>query len=234
MIYAIGESGERIEPSTGRKAKCPACREEVIAKCGSINRWHWSHRADTDCDPWSEHEGPWHLAWKEHFLESEREVVIGPHRADIRTVSGRVIELQHSPISAEEIEERERFYGPGMVWLVDASEFIQNIDFCDKGDYFSFRWKWPRKTWAAAKRPVFLDPGDESDAWHEDLGNLRNLLFHMKKMSADAPCGGWGMWGQKDDWLQFYSTDAFARYMRWKAFMEVYHHSRGEVWHATC
>jgi hypothetical protein len=45
-----------------------------------------------------------------------------PPRADIVTASGVVVELQHSPISAETIAEREAFYGR-MVWVFDAREW---------------------------------------------------------------------------------------------------------------
>lgn len=217
MIYAKDEKGQRIEPWPGAKAVCPTCGEEVIAKCGSINRWHWSHWGDTDCDPWSEHEGPWHLAWKDYFAPSEREIVIGPHRADIRTKAGRVIELQHSPISAEEIREREEFYGRAMVWILDASEFIQNFDFREKGDYYSFRWKWPRKTWAVAKRPIFLDPGEQG--WNE-VGNISESIFHLKKMGSDTPVGGWGTWGCKWELLRFFSSQFAAEEAERKQYME--------------
>ena len=59
-----------------------------------------------------------------------REVVMGEnneHRADVRLDNSLVIELQHSPISAEMIAERERFYG-SMIWLFDAQGFIKNIE----------------------------------------------------------------------------------------------------------
>jgi hypothetical protein len=59
----------------------------------------------------------WHLGWQERFPEHMREVTIGPHRADVKT-SKCVIEFQHSPISVEDIQAREAFYG-NMVWVFD-------------------------------------------------------------------------------------------------------------------
>ncbi len=59
-----------------------------------------------------------------------REVVMGEnneHRADVRLDNGLVIELQHSPISAEMITEREQFYS-SMVWLFDAKSFMKNLE----------------------------------------------------------------------------------------------------------
>jgi competence protein CoiA len=206
MIYAKHETGQRIEPTPGAKAICPTCNEEVIAKCGSINRWHWSHRGDTDCDPWSEHETEWHLGWKDHFTKAEQEVVMGPHRADILTRSGRVIELQHSQISSEEIKDREAFYGPGMVWVLDASKFILNMEFYESHGGHFFRWKWFRKTWANSRRPIFLDPGKVAQ------GKFRDKLFHLKKLDftynvyGTTGQGGWGTWGCKFEFLRFFGA----------------------------
>lgn len=55
---------------------------------------------------------------------------MGPHRADIRRDDGLVIELQASSISAEEIAEREAFYGE-MVWLLDGREFVLDESWLD-------------------------------------------------------------------------------------------------------
>ena len=46
---------------------------------------------------------------------------MGPHRADIVTASGGVVEIQHSPISVDVITEREEFYGEHMAWIFDAT-----------------------------------------------------------------------------------------------------------------
>jgi hypothetical protein len=46
---------------------------------------------------------------------------MGPHRADVVTASGGVVELQHSAISPEVITEREEFYGERMAWVFDAT-----------------------------------------------------------------------------------------------------------------
>ena len=103
---------------------CPHCKSEVIAKCGSINVWHWAH-IDRDCDLWSEPESDWHKEWKEKVPLKNREVTINNHRADILLAKGLVVELQNSSISVENIRERENFYGE-MVWLFNAQEFMNN------------------------------------------------------------------------------------------------------------
>lgn len=199
--------GRRQLATPGAVGVCPSCGAKLIAKCGKVYAWHWAHEA-CDCDQWSEPEGPWHRGWKQLFPEAWREVVIGPHRADLR-VPGGVIELQQSHIGADEIEERERFYGR-MVWVVNAEKWKlephhdwrlrefhkyhpqpQLLDYMEpkwaeyrrKRDEIiashdtvpdpHFRWLWPRKSWLAAKRKVYMDCGDDD-------------LFLIKRAYADG------------------------------------------------
>lgn len=150
---------ELIKPKPGLKAECPACKEQVIAKCGNINVWHWSHLNDTECDSWSEPETEWHYKWKTLFPISCVEVSMGEHRADVLWL-GRVIEFQHSNISSEDILLREKFYG-NMFWVIDASEFEDNMYLSKTIDNFC-KWKWLRKTWKVSTKPLFfqLSNGD--------------------------------------------------------------------------
>lgn len=120
MQFAVDTTGQRLEPAPKAKGKCPVCDAPVIAKCGEILTWHWSHLTK-DCDPWYEPESEWHRQWKEQFPCEWREFVIGRHRADVKTPKG-VIEFQASCISASDIQERENFYGR-MVWVVKADSF---------------------------------------------------------------------------------------------------------------
>jgi hypothetical protein len=63
----------------------------------------------------------WHLGWQRAVPPERREVVMGPHRADIVTATGGVVEIQHSPIPAGVIGEREAFYGDRMLWIFDCT-----------------------------------------------------------------------------------------------------------------
>lgn len=157
--YAIDIFGDKVEATPEEKfATCPLCKSWCIPKCGSIVTWHWAHEKRADCDTWSEGETEWHRGWKRMVSPQFQEVCKGPHRADIVGNKGVVIELQHSPISPETIEAREIFYGK-MIWLFDASDFHDNIQFRKNDDtnYRSFRWKHARKTQLTADRPVFWD-----------------------------------------------------------------------------
>lgn len=130
MQIAINENGERILPYKNGRATCQLCNGTLIAHCGEIRRNHWQHfgERDMDCDSWKEPETEWHRGWKERFPKEWREVVIGNHRADVKTPHGLVIEFQNSPISPAVIREREEFYGY-MFWVVNAAHFDENLVF---------------------------------------------------------------------------------------------------------
>lgn len=125
MMLARDREGYLLEPAPGAKALCPACRGEVIAKCGDIVTPHWAHRA-ADCDPWAEPESEWHRSWKLPAPPARREVVMGPHRADLVAPNGVVVEIQHSNISGDSIREREAFY-QRMLWIFDARKGADRI-----------------------------------------------------------------------------------------------------------
>jgi hypothetical protein len=174
MQLAI-QGQERVEPFPQGIAWCPQCYSEVIAKCGSIMAWHWSHQAN-DCDSWSEPESQWHISRKNIFPKEWQEVVIGHHRADIKTPT-KVVEFQSSSISPEEIRKREDYYGD-MIWVLKGEDFTENFDIRDRGNYSSFRWKHPRKSWWHATMPIVID--------------FDTTFFLVKKLHQNMPCGGWG------------------------------------------
>jgi len=177
MLHAYtSEESSLTKASPGRKAICPACNGEVLAKCGDINLWHWAHTAKTSCDSWSEPESAWHLLWKSIVPTTHCEVVIGCHRADIVNAYGVVIELQHSSLSPAEIREREDFY-KNMVWVFDAGQFRDNITFYKDEGFYTFKWKWQRKRIISANSDIYID--------------LRNgFLFHPRNIHESGR--GWG------------------------------------------
>jgi hypothetical protein len=115
---------------------------------------HWAHDAKDDCDPWSEPIGPWHLWWQNLVRMDFVEVAKGPHRADIVGNGDVVVELQHSSISAEDIEAREAYYG-SMVWLFDATHRFASVNLGGRSFFSLGRTKHLE----LCKRPVFLDFG---------------------------------------------------------------------------
>ena len=121
MMYAETAEG-RVEAAPGLAGTCPSCGHPCRPKCGKLITWHWAHYARADCDPWSEPMTEWHLGWQRAVPSERREVVMGPHRADILTASGGVVEIQHSTIPVDTITEREEFYGQQMAWIFDATQ----------------------------------------------------------------------------------------------------------------
>ncbi len=110
--------------------------------------------------------------WKNCFPEQWQETVhvdgrTGErHIADVKADSGRVVEIQHSPIAAGELQSREDFYGD-MIWIVDARDlrgwFLLGTSFdlatCKPMSYH-FRWSGRStllKRWSEARNPVFFD-----------------------------------------------------------------------------
>lgn len=192
MLYAL-VNDERTKPSPGIMGVCPCCRSSVLAKCGQIKTWHWSHVSTDDCDEWWEPESDWHSEWKGMFPESFQEVVVGNHRADVRGVTGFVLELQHSSIDPDTISIRELFYDR-MAWLFDGREIYDNFSFrhrtSDYGrKYVSFRWKHPRRSWITCRKKLYIDFGFD-------------VLLQVEQVFNKIPCGGWGYWVSRDDFMK--------------------------------
>jgi len=173
-----------------KDAKCPCCDETVIPKCGQIKRWHWAHQKGNDCDDWSNAETKWHIDWKNQFPDDWQEVVMDKsprldssgqqrigwyrgqkHRADVQTPKGMIVEFQNSRISPEDIIKREEFYG-FVKWVLNGSSFAQNLELRPKGDYYSFRWKWPPQIWFSAKCPLYVDMQPLVDEMIVELSEL--------------------------------------------------------------
>lgn len=198
MQYAITVWGAREEASPGEVGRCPTCDGKVLAKCGEIKVWHWAHKSSEDCDRWFEPETLWHRSWKSLAPPKYREVVKGPHRADIVDCTGMVIELQASSISPAEIREREQFYG-NMAWIFNCMEpyAAGRLELRRRGEnnYATFRWKQPRRTVFCCRKPVLLDIGE---------GVLLLQRFYPK-----APVGGWGyLYSRAEVVKEFFSYSA--------------------------
>lgn len=130
MQYASVD-GLRTAPAPKLKGTCPACGNTTVAKCGMKVIWHWAHVGRLHCDPWWENETEWHRAWKSCFREEQREIVRfdltgEKHIADVQTTTGMVIEFQNSPMSIEELQSREEFYG-NMIWIINARSLAKQF-----------------------------------------------------------------------------------------------------------
>lgn len=148
----------------------------MVAKCGPRLMHHWAHASKRNCDPWWENETPWHRAWKSLFPEACREVGhVAPdgeiHRADIKTPTGIVIEVQHSAMTDAERLSREAFYG-NLVWIVDGSGFRKN---------FSIQHMLPAPKSAIAQDLIWLPAGP---AQH---GSNRGIFLRLSECRKHDP-----------------------------------------------
>ena len=184
MKYAIVD-GERTTAKPRLRGICQCCGGQTIAKCGEHVVWHWAHRRREDCDSWWESETDWHRSWKDRFPAEWQEVtrcdpVTGEkHIADVNTSHGLVVEIQNSPIHAEEMRSRENFYRE-IVWLVNGDRRgtdgrSQTLDrnYFEMGrssvpirhDPLVFPVEWLGKSkllhnWSKAAAGVYFDFGD--------------------------------------------------------------------------
>lgn len=187
MLYAIDSAGNQIEPSPKAAGTCSLCKLPLIPKCGRVNAWYWSHRAG-DCDPWNEGETEWHRAWKRRAEPGWCEVVLPPHRADIRRPDGLVIELQHSSISGADIAAREAFYG-NMWWLFHRARFGKRAMFLLTADGgVRLRWLNGSRLLPLVRKPVFCDLGGPVVEFTEPLDRVggRGRLLSRSEFLAKA------------------------------------------------
>ena len=137
MLIAQDDNGRIDASAAGRGSKyiCPNCLSEVVLKRGRIVIPHFAHKAPVTCE-WGSGETQAHLEAKRLFAEAfaarglrvEIEHVVPSlpsyRRADIMvwTKRGRrvAVELQHTPIGLDEIEERAFAYARAeitQVWI---------------------------------------------------------------------------------------------------------------------
>jgi hypothetical protein len=108
---------------------CINHNHELIAVQGKYNKWHFRHRFDKDISTSPQSE--WHAEWQGNFENTEivftTEGQISNRRADI--VEGDyVIEIQHSLITRDEVNNRNHDYklnNKKIIWIIDGNSSIQ-------------------------------------------------------------------------------------------------------------
>lgn len=176
------------------------------------------------CDAWAEPETEWHLWWKSvignispRFIEKTIQKNGDRHRADAWFPNGTVYEFQHSPISTEEIHEREAFYGANgnLTWIFDAIEpFLRGrISVRSKDGYQTFRWKQARKSISACSANVFLDLGEallhvKRIYSRPQRTYSKRINGHDVQVEQRAMFAGWGYVTDKADFVAKLKSDA--------------------------
>ena len=157
------------------KVVCPQCNGDVVAKMGCRNVHHFAHKSKTQCDPWwlercafatrlarPEPMTAWHKGWQDLFKPDHVEVIMTcddvKHIADV-AFEGHILEIQHSPISASEVMERESFYttnGESLTWIVDGRSEKDCIVLGETWGGYAAIWA-KRSWWWLAKSMVLID-----------------------------------------------------------------------------
>lgn len=199
MLFAWND-GVKIRAEKKVVGFCPDCQAEMIPKCGTIITPHWAHKTLIDCDTWSEGETEWHREWKGNFPPEEVEVSITKdgkrHRADVHLQSPvgkvRTIEFQHSSISVDEIECREKFYGKeDMMWVFDAKAAYESRRFwfensgkttADGKKLRVSDWKHGKKSILACDAVVILDFGKAESS--ERQPDPQHWMFRVVSMGT--------------------------------------------------
>lgn len=196
-----------VNAVSGERGVCPLCGARMVARKGEVRQPHWSHFGTRQCDDWYQPKGPWHLYWQNKFPKEWQEVVVEgeiggkkiKHIADIRTDSKAIVEVQWSPITAEEILQRESFY-KNMLWIAGMNRVEADKRIADLIEESSFRdiremriWKIgvgrlkpAQKRWFNCSRPVFMDFGATPDR----LDSVEDLyyVFPPKEDQAHRFC----------------------------------------------
>lgn len=116
---------------------CPACKNQLVVKCGSIVSHHFAHKSSKDCDTWytTHSMSKWHKAMQAKFRPDQQERVIwnadrSQYRiADVvvnRAITPIVFEFQHSNIRVNEFIERSKFYldaGYSLAWIFNYRDY---------------------------------------------------------------------------------------------------------------
>ena len=157
MRFALDKDGKRVyieQTHIKQDYFCPECGEKLVLKKGEIRMHHFAHPAHSQCtDSWHYDMSDWHMRWQARFpLETQEIVKIKDgqkHKADVLLEDKKVVyEFQHSPMTAEEFDDRNVFYnslGYKVIWIFDVSEqyesgAIENY----KSDLY--KWTKPKRT----------------------------------------------------------------------------------------
>ncbi len=172
MLIAHVDGERRLAEKLAHRihvCRCPGCEAPVLARVGEQRVAHWAHVRKTYCTV-AAGETLWHREWKSLGRSEEIEVVRPEwqaHRADLCLVEHdqlQVVELQHSGITLETIQQRELAYRD-VVWIVDVR--TRNFSIA-QGRY---HWKRASAVWTAAEQVIF----DDGETVHGRLTGAASL-----------------------------------------------------------
>ena len=157
MLFAIDIFENKIHIDSAKRNQeyfCPCCHSKLVLKLGDERIHHFAHIKESFCkDSWHYDMSLWHYNWQNKFPIDCQEIIKSyngeTHRADVLIEKEKIVfEFQHSNLSPEEFESRNKFYnnlGYKVLWIFDVEEAYSNDQIENyRGNLWS--WKRPRKT----------------------------------------------------------------------------------------
>lgn len=174
MFVAHNNTGQRIWAGNAKRGEeyvCPVCDAQVVLKKGSVYAAHFAHAGNACVDTWHYDMSDWHLSMQALFPEECREVVVKSggktHRADV-LIGNIAVEFQHSPISAEEFEDRCIFFrgaGYRLAWIFDAEKPFHSHRIRPANQYSVDAWQWTKPPRIFGDVPKNLSTNKEFSLW---------------------------------------------------------------------
>lgn len=161
MFFALTEDGKRIHiHNTHVKDTyyCPDCGEELIVRKGEKNRPHFAHKRRSNCIYSTDTDAMsvWHTNWQSRFPQDCQEILLKNDQnqrciADVFLEKTKtVIEFQHSNITTDQFDKRNKFYtslGYHVVWLFDfSSQYNSRAIDESYNDEDKYIWRRPKTT----------------------------------------------------------------------------------------
>jgi hypothetical protein len=156
--YAIvnGEEIHITDYVDGSLATCISNHHELISVKGQYNKHHFRHKHT--CDVCKSPLSDWHAEWQSHFkyievpfplvdgqIKARRaDIVVGNFVIDVQysTKPGTIVEIQHSPITLDEVNNRNHDYHlhhKKVIWIIDGHGVtLQNNIVVFEKEYWKF------------------------------------------------------------------------------------------------
>lgn len=222
MLIAV-QNQKRIKAYKGAEnCSCPICNQEVVAKCGELMIWHFAHKTNDNNCIFGKGKGNWHYLWQNKFPIDCVEYKKDNHIADI-FIKETAIELQESPISLEEIKERNLSWGDNTIWIVSADKpgfEEQMVNDINTGEHsnniydnlygLSFNskntkwyWRYPKKALLFGCKNLYFDLGEYSQRLLHILTVESDLFVGRSHLEYDRTVyHGLAEWVKKEDFLK--------------------------------
>jgi len=120
-------------------------KQELIKYESNMRCSHFKHKNIENNNNYNEM-SEWHRNWQNNFDIEKQEICIGNRRADV-CIDNNVIEFQHSKISIELVDERNKNYtenNKNILWVIECNNDIQ-INIIEKEyniEFINNYWKY--------------------------------------------------------------------------------------------